>query len=216
MKQRQKKHYKLNSSTEITENEDILILPYKYFYPLPIGLKDKTGFVTENTYTIHWWDATWTKSNIDCFLRNKHKVEYNKLINLGFKSNRNKLVHFGKRKREAGFLKDLITSGTNISWFREQYPEEQWSELVLSSRKEANVKVMDYFRKRSNIRGAREEMERTLSARAANKEFYGVDDQTLTTLREEQKLVLEAIRKPRIILEAAAFVWMVRVPNENK
>ena len=79
------KHYKLNPSTEITENEDILILPYKYFYPLPIGLKDKAGFVTENTYTIHWWDATWTKSNIDCFLRNKHKVEYNKLINYCFK-----------------------------------------------------------------------------------------------------------------------------------
>lgn len=142
--------------------------------------------------------------------------EYNRLINLGFKSIKNKLVHFGKREREAGFLKDLITSGTNIKWFRNRYPEEQWSELVQTSRKEANVKVKDYFRKRSNIRGAREEMERTLSAKAANKEFYGMDDQTITRIREEQRLVLESIKKPRIVLESAAFVWMVQVSNENK
>ena len=142
--------------------------------------------------------------------------EYNRLINIGFKSNKNKFVHFGKREREAGFLKNLITSGTNIKWFRNQYPEEQWSELVLDSRKEANAKALELFKKRSNIRGAREEMARTLSARAANKEFYGVDDQTISKLKEEQKLVLEAIRKPKIILESAAFIWMVREPNENK
>ena len=142
--------------------------------------------------------------------------EYNRLIGLGFKESRKRLVHFGKRGKEAGFLKQLITSGTNIKWFRNQYPEEQWSELVLNSRKEANAKAVDYFRKRSNIRGAREEMERSLSARAANKEFYGIDDQTIIRLKEDQKLVLEAIRKPRIVLESAAFIWMVREPNEYK
>ena len=75
-----KKHYELKPSTEITENNDILILPQEYFYPIPIGLKDKSDFVTDNTYTIHWWDASWTKSNIDYFMRNKHKVKLNKLL----------------------------------------------------------------------------------------------------------------------------------------
>ena len=75
-----RKHYKLNPSTGITENDDILILPQEYFYPLPIGVKEKAGYVTQNTYTIHWWDATWTKSNIDYFMRHKHKAPLKKLL----------------------------------------------------------------------------------------------------------------------------------------
>ncbi len=80
-----KKYYKLNPSTEITENDDILILPQEYFYPIPIGLNERESFVTQNTYTIHWWDGSWSKSNIDYFLRNKHKVQTDKLLNKCFK-----------------------------------------------------------------------------------------------------------------------------------
>jgi len=80
-----KKQYKLNSSTEVTENDDILILPQEYFYPIPFGLKEKDGFVTEKTYTVHWWDASWVKSNIDYFMRNKHKIKLDKLIEKCFK-----------------------------------------------------------------------------------------------------------------------------------
>ena len=79
-----KKHYDLKPSTEITENDDILILPQEYFYPIPVGLKEKADYITENTYTVHWWDASWTKSNIDYFLRHKHKVELNKLLHYCF------------------------------------------------------------------------------------------------------------------------------------
>ena len=75
-----RKHYKLNKFTKITENEDILILPQEYFYPIPIGLKEKDNFVTDKTYTIHWWDASWTKSNIDYFMRNKHKANLVELL----------------------------------------------------------------------------------------------------------------------------------------
>ena len=81
-----KKHYKLNSSLQITENDDIIILPQEYFYPIPIGLKDKTPYVTPNTYTVHWWDMSWTASNVDYFLRNKHKIKLNKLIKYCFET----------------------------------------------------------------------------------------------------------------------------------
>lgn len=79
-----KKHYSLNPSTEITENDDILILPQEYFYPIPIGLKERENFVTPNTYTIHWWDASWCKSNVDYFMRNKYKIKLDKLLKIGF------------------------------------------------------------------------------------------------------------------------------------
>lgn len=79
-----KKHYSLNPSTEITENDDILILPQEYFYPIPIGLKERENFVTQNTYTIHWWDASWCKSNIDYFMKHKHKVKLDRLLKMCF------------------------------------------------------------------------------------------------------------------------------------
>ena len=86
-----KKHYELKPSTEITENDDILILPQEYFYPIPVGLKEKGNFVTDKTYTIHWWDASWCKSNVDYFMRNKHKINLEKLMKLCFE--RKLIVH---------------------------------------------------------------------------------------------------------------------------
>lgn len=140
--------------------------------------------------------------------------EFIRIINSGYR--KNKEVHLGKRSKSVGFMKDMILGTSNIQWFRELYPEDTWIELVSSARKEANAKAVEYFRKRSNVRGVREEMERTLSARAANKEFYGIDDQSINRLKEEQKLVLDAIRRPRIVLESAAFVWMIHNSNENE
>ena len=75
-----KRNYKLNASDRITENDDILILPYDYFCPLPIGSKLKNDFVTENSYTIHWWDATWVKSNIVYFMKHKNSITLDQLI----------------------------------------------------------------------------------------------------------------------------------------
>ena len=53
-------------------------------------------------------------------------------------------------------------------------------------------------------------MERALSARAAERAFYGADDAAMKALKKEQEILWEAMSKPRIILESAAFVWMVK------
>jgi ATP-dependent helicase HepA len=136
--------------------------------------------------------------------------EYLQIINSGFKKDRT--VHLGKRSREARYLKELIT-GTNIDWFKKQYPEESWIELIETSRKAAYQKAFEQFKHRSNVRGAREEMERILSAHVANSEFYGLDDAKIDVLKHEQEIILEAIRRPKISLDSAAYVWMVKVDN---
>jgi ATP-dependent helicase HepA len=107
-----------------------------------------------------------------------------------------------------GFLKETIISDSNIDWFKEQYPEELWNEIVTNARKIAKEKALAQFKKRSNIRGAREEMERTLSARVANCEYYGIQDDTLDSLKEEQACILEALKHPRIVLDSVAYIWM--------
>lgn len=81
-----KKHYELNPSTEITENDDILILPPEYFYPIPFinPGKEKEKYITNKTYCVHWWSATWVKPNIGYFMKYKHKIKLDKLLNLCF------------------------------------------------------------------------------------------------------------------------------------
>ena len=136
--------------------------------------------------------------------------EYIRMINSGFTSKNT--IHLGKRSREARYLKEII-KGTNIDWFKKLYPEEKWVELIESSRKMAYEKAFEQFKNRSNIRGAREEMERILSARVANSKFYGIDDEKIDNIKKEQEIILEAIRRPQINLDSAAFVWMVKVNN---
>ncbi|MDY5579549.1 SNF2-related protein [Porcincola intestinalis] len=138
--------------------------------------------------------------------------EYTRLIEMGIKPQN--VVHLGKRTNSSGFLKEQVRGTSNINWFRKEYPKESWDELVDSARKESSEKARDVFKRRSNIRGAREEMERTLSAKAANAEYFGISDQGLEELKRIQDIILNAIKQPKLILESAAFVWMVKRNDE--
>ena len=66
------------------------------------------------------------------------------------------------------------------------------------------------FKRRSNIRAAREEMDRVLSARVANSEYYGMDDLALENMKDTQKVVLNAMKRPKFHLESAVFIKMIK------
>ena len=139
--------------------------------------------------------------------------EYNQLIAKGFKQNN--VVHLGKRGGISNFIRKESSAKSNIGWFRREYSEEDWNELVDYSRKEALKKATEIFKKKSNIRGAKEEMERTRSARAANIVYFGLEDKDIEKMKETQEIILNAIKRPRLVLESAAFVWMVK-RNEKR
>ena len=132
------------------------------------------------------------------------------LKQLGANILKEKTVHFGKRSRETSYLSSTIGDMKNIEWFRGTYSEERWREMVVTARKSAHEKALEQIRKRSNIRGAREEMERVLSAREASQVYYEQHDDKILALKEEQKVVLEALRRPKILLDSVAFIWMVK------
>lgn len=138
--------------------------------------------------------------------------EYTKLIEAGFKSKN--VIHLGKRGSAPGFLKEIIAGQSNVNWFRQEYSEESWNDLVDCSKKDASAKALEIFKRRSNIRGAREEMERTLSARAANAQYFGLTDTGIEELRNTQEIIMNAIKRPRLFLDSAAFVWMVKKNDE--
>lgn len=138
--------------------------------------------------------------------------EYSKLTESGLKMKN--VIHLGKRRRAFGFLKELIPQQSNINWFRQEYPEDTWKEFVDEARTDAYAKALEVFKRRSNIRGAREEMERILSAKAANAAYFDLPDQGIEELKKTQEIILNVIRRPKLLLESAAFVWMVKVENE--
>ena len=108
----------------------------------------------------------------------------------------------------------IQVKGRNIDWFKEKFGGENWEDYVLSARKYSQEKAFEILKKRSNIRGAREEMERTLSARVANSEFYGLNDEGIEQLKQTQKIVLDAIKHPKIHLESVSFIMMIGERNE--
>ena len=59
--------------------EDIKIYPRQYFYPFypfaPHYEKWTPQCVKKQTYTVHWWNASWFSDETFYFLENKHKPE---------------------------------------------------------------------------------------------------------------------------------------------
>ena len=53
-----------------------------------------------------------------------------------------------------------------------------------------------------------------LSAREARCAFYGDADVRIAELRKAHEVLLEAMHKSRIVLDAAVFVWMVKTDGQ--
>ncbi len=139
--------------------------------------------------------------------------EFTRIINNNFKYT-NKVVHLGKRSREAKFMKDTIL-GRNLDWFKTTFGGEGWPNFVSLARKTSHDKALEQLRKRSNIRGAKEEMERILSARVANKEYYGISDEGIDDLILTQTIVLETMKRTKLVLESVSFIMMLGENNDE-
>lgn len=139
--------------------------------------------------------------------------EYTQIANSEVK--KKNYTHLGMRGNRSSFLKGHITARSNQSWFRQEYAGESWRELVLDARKEAQKKAAEQFKRRSNLRGAREEMQRILSATTAKIQYYHTESADIDQLRHEQELILEAIKTSKLVLESAAYVWMERPHYEE-
>ena len=57
---------------KIRKNEEITIYPTTYFYPFKYGEEFTPDCLTENTYTIHWWEQSWGSNPKVYFLKYKH------------------------------------------------------------------------------------------------------------------------------------------------
>lgn len=132
---------------------------------------------------------------------------FNSVINSGFA--KSKTVHLGKRGREPIFLKEQMSGQPNIVWFKNTYPANEWRELISTAKVETYKTARVRFKNRSNVKGARIEMERILSSREANNELFELKED-INQLKKEQELILEALKYPKMTLESVAYMWMVK------
>lgn len=139
--------------------------------------------------------------------------EYNRIVSQGIKQKKYK--HLGMRGARSEMLKGYDTAKSNQTWFRQAYAGEIWRDMVLDSRKEGMKKAQVQFHQRSNLRGARDEMQRILSASAARSKYYHTEEDNLEKTEHEQKLILEAIKNSKITLESAAFIWLEKGNNDE-
>lgn len=67
------------SKQKIIELSDISLYPERFFIPMRVGETFNKSCIEKDTTTIHWFGGSWVKSNIDYFLKNKHKIDLNRL-----------------------------------------------------------------------------------------------------------------------------------------
>lgn len=130
--------------------------------------------------------------------------EYQRLVGAQSKQT---VKHLGKRG-SASY--DGSRSQSAISRFRERFHEDVWCEFIDKTRGVAQERAYAIARRCSNVSKARDEMDRVLSSREAQIALYGGDLKEVDTLREEQRIVLDALRRPRITLDSAVYVEMVK------
>lgn len=135
-----RENYNLLPANQITENDDILILPQEYFYPIPIGLQikefQKTMFVTPQTYTVHWNSGNWEASDLnngrDYFLKNKHRIPLEKLLKYCFE----KRIIFDNLFLQIEKYCQLYKIRINLYWifrfkYKSDYKNNRWLVLFI-------------------------------------------------------------------------------------
>lgn len=138
--------------------------------------------------------------------------EHRRLSQMGYFNRSDSIDHLGRRGKENGFLG--ISSkyrASNLDWFRSQYSEEKWENLVEQSSQIARKKARTGFQKDSNLLGAKEMVDQILSMKESREKYYGTEgNESIDELRKQYEVIIESLSKPIIRLESACFMWLVK------
>lgn len=137
-------------------------------------------------------------------------AQMERLSNLSLSKQRGAVVHLGRRNAERDFLniKDRYHC-SNLEWFISKFPDEKWEEYVAIARKRAIAVAKDKFRKSSSFKSAKREVDRMMNASIAKTRYFGSKPEELDNIRDKYMLIIDALKTSRIVIESAAFIWMV-------
>lgn len=129
-----------------------------------------------------------------------------------YKENNN-IAHLGRRARygNSDFLGyQTKYNESNIECFKSQYPEENWTRFLNDAYRSALQNMKIQVKRRSNIKGAKEEISRMIATRKATNDFYNHQDYSAEQFERICELIIESLSKPKPVLESACVIWMVK------
>lgn len=131
----------------------------------------------------------------------------------------NKLAHLGQRNRKSDFLSISTKYETsNLDWFKQQFPDREWKQILDKSLKHSQLQVLEEVRKYSDGVIAESDFAQQLAGFKAANLYYGTSD---NNNREENKreqiyrALVEGINNPKLRLESISFIWLVGTNDEN-
>lgn len=139
------------------------------------------------------------------------KKELEKIICKGYLHQRDDVVHLGQRSIKRSFLNINNKYGiSNVEWFKEMYLPDKWEPFVKRAYSVARKEAIEKLKERSNIKMAREEINKMLYSLIATAQFYGREVEGYDSAKRIYDYVLESLKKPNLKLESACYVWMVK------
>lgn len=133
--------------------------------------------------------------------------ELDKVIKSPISYTKSNVIHIGKREYSADYLR---IREPKIEWFKKRLPSTRWDEIVEIGSKMARKKAISKFNNTSNYKRAEEEINRSINAIRANARYYGVENEIIKDTEEVYKSILKALKEAKVVMESAAYVWMVK------
>lgn len=152
-----------------------------------------------------------TVGNVDEIATDNKVIQlFNLYVNKGYFDGNSSIEHLGRRgRKESGYLDIPSKYGvTNIEWFKWKYPENDWATLVATAKKVAHKQANHKFYKLSRISEAESEIKRIREAKKNSSKYFS--EELMNDSEDEYDIVLKSIKEPKITLESACFVWMVK------
>ncbi|MFI3212849.1 MAG: SNF2-related protein [Eubacteriales bacterium] len=136
--------------------------------------------------------------------------EFSLMVQRDFESSKDDIDHLGRRSKNEGFLHIFSQyRASNIDYFRSEYLQDRWGDVVKKSRKLSKHKALDILKERSHIADAKSEMDRILTSMIATSKYYNHELENYEKMKEIYNVVLQSLSKPTVRLESACYVWMV-------
>ena len=139
-------------------------------------------------------------------------AEHRRLAKQGYFDGQDTIEHLGRRGRESGFMGIAQRYRTsNLDWFKAQYDDERWEDLVEKSSSMARKRATSRFAKESDLSGAREMIDQIVTVYESRARYFGTElDESLEDLKKQYELVFKSLKQPVIRLESACFLWLVK------
>jgi ATP-dependent helicase HepA len=134
--------------------------------------------------------------------------EYKNLIKKGYKAVHSSIEHLGQRSKGKSNISQQY--GSNLNWFKNKFPKDYWKSYVEDSFRLGKEIAMRELANKSNLKEAKEEIQRLIAARISSDIFFDRKLEEGKELEAKYSIILDCLKNPIVSIESACYVFMVK------